>query len=89
MAQTNWSWRLSLSLSAENWAETKEQSAARSALSSASCQRSEPVQSEAWDRSPALPYPLHECLESTMPVYSPLAMGTSLLCRIGDISTLH
>jgi hypothetical protein len=24
------------------------------------CRRSEPVQSEAWDRSPALPYPPHE-----------------------------
>jgi hypothetical protein len=71
MAQTNYGWRLSLSLSAENWAETKEQSAARSALSSASCQRS--------GRSPALPYPLHDWLEFTISDFPPLAKGTFLL----------
>jgi len=81
MAQTDMDGPVSLSLSAKNWAETKEQSAARSAQSSASCRRS--------GRSPALPYPPHECLESTRSPYSSLAMGTSLLCRKGDISTLH
>jgi hypothetical protein len=89
MAQTEIGWPLSLSLSAKNWAERKEQSKPRSAQSSASCRRSEPVQSEAWDRSPALPYPPHECQESTTPAYPPFSKGTSLLCRIGDISTLH
>jgi len=81
MAQTEIGRPVSLSLSAKNWAETKEQSAARSAQSSASCWRS--------GRSPALPYPPHECQESTMPAYLPFSKGTSLLCTIGDISTLH
>jgi hypothetical protein len=39
--------------------------------------------------SPAEPYPPHECQDSTIPAYPPFAKGTSLLCRIGDISTLH
>jgi hypothetical protein len=81
MAQTDPDWPLSFSLSAENRAETKEQSLISSALSSASCRRS--------GRSPALPYPPHEFLQSTISDYSPLAKGTSLLCRKGDISTLH
>ncbi len=81
MAQTEIGWPVSLSLSAENWTETKEQSDHRSAQSSASCRRS--------GRSPALPYPPHECYESIISNYSSLAKGTSLLCRIGDISTLH
>lgn len=81
MAQTEMGWPVSLSLSAKNWAETKEQSDLRSAQSSASCRRS--------GCSPAEPYPPHECQESTISAYSPLAKGTSLLCRIGDISTLH
>jgi hypothetical protein len=81
MAQTNIGWPVSLSLSAKNRAETKEQSAARSALSLASCRRS--------GRSPALPYPPYECQKSTITVYSSLTKGTSLLCRKGDISTLH
>ena len=81
MPQTNRGWLLSFSLLAENRAEDKEQSLPGSALSSASCQRS--------GRSPALPYPPHECLESTISFYPPLAKGTFLLCRIGDISTLH
>ena len=68
---------LSLSLAAKN----KEQSLARSALFSALCRRS--------GRSPALPYPPHKCLESTIPGYLPFAKGTFLLCRSGDISTLH
>ena len=81
MAQTDMDGLVSFSLSTKNWAETKEQSAARSAQFSASCQRS--------GRSPALPYPPHECQESTRSAYSSLSKGTSLLCRIGDISTLH
>jgi len=80
MAQTNWGWRLSLSLLAENRAEGKEQSQPGPALSSASCQRS--------GRSPALPYLLHEWLEFTIADFPPLAKGTFLLCQIGDISTL-
>jgi len=39
--------------------------------------------------SPAEPYPPYECKDSTMLFYPPLAKGTFLLCRIGDISTLH
>ena len=81
MAQTNLDQLLSFSLSAENWAESKEQSDLRSAQSSASCQRS--------GRSPALPYPPHECIQSTISYFSSPAMGTSLLCRKRDISTLH
>ena len=73
MAQTEIDWRVSLSLLAENWAESKEQSVRRSALSSASCRRS--------GRSPALPYPPHECHESTNRLLSTL--------RKGDISTLQ
>jgi hypothetical protein len=37
MAQTEMDWRMSLSLLAKNWAESKEQSDLRSAQSSASC----------------------------------------------------
>jgi hypothetical protein len=81
MAQTEIGWPLSLSLSAKNWTQNKEQSKPRSAQSLASCRRS--------GRSPALPYPPHKCQESTTPAYLPFSMGTSLLCRIGDISTLH
>ena len=81
MDQTKLDQPLSFSLLAENRTETKEQSTACSALSSASCQRS--------GCSPAEPYPPHECHESTISNYSPLAKGTSLLCRLGDISTLH
>lgn len=81
MAQTEIGWPLSLSLSAKNWTQNKEQSKPRSAQSLASCQRS--------GRSPALPYPPHECHKSTRSIYPSLAKGTSLLCRIGDISTLH
>jgi hypothetical protein len=81
MAQTEIGWPLSLSLSAKNWAVRKEQSDHRSAQSLASCRRS--------GRSPALPYPPHEYQESTISAYSSLAKGTSLLCRSGDISTLH
>ena len=81
MAQTNLGAPLSLSLSAKNWAESKRAVPFSSAQSSALCRRS--------GRSPALPYPPHKCLQFTRSPYSPLAKGTSLLCRIGDISTLH
>jgi hypothetical protein len=81
MAMTKLGQPLSLSLWAENRALTKEQSALRSALSSASCRRS--------GRSPALPYPPHECLQFTLSLYLPFPMGTSLLCITGDISILH
>jgi len=81
MAQTEIGWPLSLSLSAKNWAECKEQSDHRSAQSLASYRRS--------GCSPAEPYPPRECLESTSSTYPSLAKGTSLLCRSGDISTLH
>ena len=72
MAQTEIGWPVSFSLAAKNWAETKEQSAARSAQSSASCRRS--------GCSPAVPYPPHDCHQFTISDYSPLAKGTSLLC---------
>ena len=81
MAQTDWGQQVSLSLSAKDRAKSKEQSFIGSALSSASCRRS--------GRSPALPYPPHECYQSTISNHPPILKGTSLLCRIGDISTLH
>jgi hypothetical protein len=81
MAQTDWGQWVSLSLSAKNRAKSKEQSVTRSALSLASCRRS--------GRSPALPYPPHECYQSTISTHPPFAKGTSLLCKKGDISTLH
>ena len=81
MAQTEIGWPLSLSLLAKNWTQSKEQSAVRSAQPLASRRRS--------GRSPALPYPPHECYKSTRSIYPSLAKGTSLLCRLGDISTLH
>jgi len=75
MAQTEMGWRVSLSLSAKNWAKSKEQSGDRSAQSSASCRRSEPVLNAVKDRSPALPYPPHECLEFSMLFINPLRRG--------------
>jgi hypothetical protein len=81
MVQTDLNRRVSLSLSAKNRAELKGQSLLDSALSSASCRRS--------GRSPALPYPLHECHQFIIPGHLSLPKGTSLLCRIGDISILH
>ena len=58
MAQTEIGWLVSLSLLAENRAETKEQSLLSSALSSASCRRS--------GCSSAEPYPPHECIHFTI-----------------------
>jgi hypothetical protein len=72
MAKIEFDQPLSFSLWAENRALTKEQSALRSALSSASCRRS--------GRSPALPYPPHEYAQFTISPYPPFPWGTSLLC---------
>jgi hypothetical protein len=81
MAQTELIRRVSLSLSAKNRADKKGQSLFDSALSSASCRRS--------GRSPALPYPPHECPQFITTGQLPLPKGTSLLCRLGDISILR
>jgi hypothetical protein len=83
MAQTDLQQRVSLSLSAKNRADKKGQSLSDSALSSASCRRS--------GRSPALPYAQrpHECFQSITSGHLSLPKGTSLLCRIGDISILR
>ncbi len=82
MPQTEIDRRVSLSLSARKQGETKK--AEPCWLLPCfwnSCRRS--------GRSPALPYPPHECQECTMSFLHPFPQGTSLLCRIGDISTLH
>jgi hypothetical protein len=82
MPQINLGLALSLSLSAENGTLSKRAERWFALLpSSASCRRS--------GRSPALPYPPHEWQDFIMPVGQPLAKGTSLLCKKGDISTLH
>ena len=81
MVQTDLIRRMSLSLSAKNRADKKGQSLIDSALSSASCRRS--------GRSPALPYPPHECPQFITTDQLPLPKGTSLLCRLGDISILR
>jgi hypothetical protein len=88
MAQTKLVRQVSFSLSAKNRAERKEQSAARSALFSASCRRSGLVLNVVKDCSPAEPYPPHECFQSTIPNVFSLTKGTFLLCQKGDISTL-
>jgi len=75
MPATDLNSHLSLSLLAENRAETKEQSVLRSALSSASCQRS--------GRSPALPYPLHEHFQSTMLSHHPFHRGHLFFVKKG------
>ena len=80
MTQAKVCWLLSLALLAENWAERKGQSTPGPAQSSASCRRS--------GRSPAWPYPPHECQESIIPADPPWSKGTFLLCQTGDISTL-
>ena len=81
MAQIDMAWPLSLSLSAKNRAETKEQSSICSALSSA-------LVSALGVALQRCSYPPHECLESTISAYTSLAKGTSLLWKKGDISTL-
>ena len=73
--------QMSFSLSAKNWAQNEEPSVLRSAQFSASCRRS--------GCSPAEPYPPHECFEFITFFDPPFPMGTSLLCKTGDISTLH
>ena len=80
MPQTESGWPVSLSLSAKNWAESKEQSQPRSAQSSAAWRRS--------GCSPAEPYPPHECCDFVMPLINPwqrghlyfAEKGTFLLC---------
>ena len=70
MAQTEMGWRVSFSLSAKNWAKSKEQSIHCSAQSLASRRRS--------GCSLAEPYLPHECHQSTRYPYSSLARGTFL-----------
>lgn len=82
MAQIECGHWVSLSLSAKNRAESQEQSVICSALSSA-------LVSALGVALQRCSYPPHERLESTMTSYPPFAKGTSLLCRLGDISTLH
>jgi hypothetical protein len=88
MAQINLRRPVSLSLSAKNWAKSKEQSDVRSAQSLASCRRS--------GCSPAEPYLPHEGNYSIMTIDQPLKRGrfyfaekgTFLLCidsTSGDI----
>jgi hypothetical protein len=67
MAQINMQPPMSLSLSAKNWAKSKEQSVARSAQSLASCRRS--------GCSPAEPYLPHEDKYSIMTIDQPLKRG--------------
>jgi hypothetical protein len=81
MTQIESGGQMSFSLSAKNWAQNEEQSVLRSAQFSASCRRS--------GCSPTVPYPPHECFHFTTFFDPPFPMGTSLLCKTGDISTLH
>ena len=81
MDQTEIGWQMSFPLSAKDWPKSKEQSQSRSAQSSASYRRS--------GCSPAEPYPPYECYKFTRSIYPSRTKGTSLLCRKGDISTLH
>jgi len=82
MAHPEIGWLMSLSLFGQRLGRKQKGSAFRPLPSLRhSCRRS--------GRSPALPYPPHECYQFTMPFFPPPAKGTSLLCRIGDISTLH
>ena len=80
MAQTEIGRQMSLSLFAKNWAECKEQSDVRSALSSALVSALRSLSSVALSsaRVPTV----------YQPIYQPLAKGTFLLCQTGDISTL-
>ncbi len=81
MAQIEMDRPLSLSLFGQKLGRKQKGSAFRHLPSlRLSCRRS--------GRSPALPYPPHECLGFTMTFYQPFAKGTFLLCQIGDISTL-
>jgi hypothetical protein len=65
----------------KNWQKQKGQNRSVPARLWHSCQRS--------GRSPALPYPLHECQQFTTDPLRPFSQGTFLLCRKGDISILH
>ncbi len=81
MAQTDMDWPVSLSLF-QKQGENKRISAF---LRTLPCLR---YSSRRSGRSPALPYPPHECQECIMLLYHPFAKGTFLLCQTGDISTL-
>jgi hypothetical protein len=82
MPQINIGLALSLSLLAENGTVCKRAERWFALLpSSASRRRS--------GRSPALPYPPHEYLESTISAYPPLPRGHFYFANLGDISTLH
>jgi hypothetical protein len=78
MAQTEIRWLVSLSLFGQKLGRKQKGSAFRHlpSLRRSGCSLAEP-------------YPPHECQHSIMPFYLPFAKGTSLLCRTGDISTLH
>ena len=75
MDQTDMGWQVSFSLSAKNWAESKEQSDDHPAQSLASCRRS--------GCSPAEPYPPHECHESTISTFFPGKGDISTLQKRG------
>lgn len=75
-------WPVSFALPAKNRAQSNEQSLFGSALSLA-------LMSALGVALQRCSYPPHECYESTMLFYPPFQRGTSLLCRFGDISTLH
>jgi hypothetical protein len=85
MAQTDMDWPVSLSLFQTS--DRVKRSEGYRLFSAALC----PVvgySSRRSGRSPALPYPPHECQECIMLLYHPFAKGTFLLCQTGDISTL-
>jgi len=82
MVQIEMDQPVSLSLSANNRAKPTEQSHFCSALSSA-------LVSALRVALQRCSYPPHKCLLSTMLFYLPFSMGTFLLCRKRDISTLH
>jgi hypothetical protein len=82
MPQTEMIWRVSLSLFCQKLGRKQKGSALRQLPSLRHSYRRS-------GRSPAWPYPPHEWQDFIMPVIQPWAKGTSLLCKIGDISTLH
>ncbi len=81
MAQIDFGQPLSLSLSAKDWAERKGQNLSGSAQSPALVSALRSLSSVALSSARAFGV-YHR-------YYPPFAKGTSLLCRKGDISTLH
>ena len=77
MAQTDIGWPVSISLFCQKPGRQKK---GRAVSSLPSLRRS--------GCSLAKPYPPHECQDYIMPFYQPFPKGISLLCKIGDISTL-